>query len=433
MKTFSAHLCLVLINSFLLLSLSSNCLTAQDRKVNYDESAVPAYALPDPLHLLNGEKVSSPQEWWQVRRVEILEMFENEMFGKFPDGKVPVRFEAGKAELAALGGIAIRKEIKVFFSDNPESRSMSILIYLPNNTEKPVPLFLGLNFSGNQGIQSDPGISITESWVENDPEFKVTNHQAGEETRGMESTRWPVEKIIARGYGLATVYYGDIDPDFDDCFQNGVHPLFYRKGQTRPDPNEWGSIAAWAWGLSRAMDYLETDRSVDRRKVFLIGHSRLGKAALWAGATDQRFAMVISNNSGCGGAALSKRIFGETVGIINNYFPHWFCDNFLKYNDNESALPFDQHMLLALIAPRPLYVASAEDDLWADPKGEFEGALYASPVYKLLGKEGLPVSVMPPVNNPVYGTIGYHIRTGKHDVTDYDWEKYMDFADRIFK
>lgn len=399
---------------------------------NYDESKVPDYILPDLLMLEDGKRIDSQHEWTDKRRSEILNLFAEEVYGKSPGKPDNLDFKVLSVDSSALSGKAFRKEIDIIIRNKNKSITFNLLLYLPNNGKQTHPVFLGLNFYGNQTVNKDPNITISKSWMNNNDEFGIIDNKATEASRGVRASRWQVEYLLERGYGLAVMYYGDIDPDFDDSFQNGVHPLFYAEGQDEPKSNEWGSIGAWAWGLSRAMDYLETDTSVDNKKVAVFGHSRLGKTSLWAGAQDQRFAIVISNNSGCGGAALSRRRFGETVKKINNSFPHWFCDNFKKYNEKENNLPVDQHMLVALAAPRPVYVASAEDDRWADPNGEFLSAKNAEPVYKLFGYEGLMSDSIPDVNQPVGDFIGYHIRTGGHGVTHYDWEQYTNFADRHF-
>tara|TARA_B100001750_G_scaffold248622_1_gene282768 strand:+ start:48281 stop:49537 length:1257 start_codon:yes stop_codon:yes gene_type:complete len=393
-------------------------------EANYDETKVPKFTLPDALVTFSGNHISDHVQWEADRRFEIFQFFERQVYGKVPGRLDEYSFKLIEESNDAYGGKARRKQVAISLKKNKKSITYNMLIYLPKGNPT-APVFLGYNFYGNHTVTSDPKVPLTKSWVPNNESFGIKDNKATEASRGVRQHRWAIEKMLDNGFGLATIYYGEVDPDKND-FSDGVHELFYTEDQTKPKTNEWGSIAGWAFGLSKAMDYLENDGNISNVVVF--GHSRLGKAALWAGATDKRFAGVISNNSGCGGAALSKRKFGETVGKINTAFPHWFADSFLKYNDNEKTLPVDQHQLLALIAPRPLYVASAFDDRWADPKGEFLSAHYASKVYELYEKEGIATEQIPEVNQPLQHTVAYHIRTGKHDVTDYDWEQYITWA-----
>ncbi len=400
---------------------------AQPQGFNNDEARVPAYTLPDPLVDLAGKPVADAAAWQNHRRPEVLRLFEDHVFGRTPSADVGVRFELTESDDGAYNGRATRKQVRMHFTGRGQNVAADVLIYLPNQAKGPVPLFVGLNFNGNHTTTHDPDVPVNQNWMR-----RGENHRSNEEQRGTSASRWPFEDAIARGYGVATIYCGDLDPDFDDGFQNGIHPLFYRDGQTQPATQEWGTIGAWVWGLSRAMDYFETDADIAHDQVAVLGHSRLGKSSLWAGASDERFAIVISNNSGCGGAALARRRFGETVQRINTSFPHWFNDAHQQYNENEASLPVDQHMLIALIAPRPVYIASATEDLWADPRGEFLSGKHAEQVYALFGKAGLGVNDQPAPDHPVGDFIGYHLRTGKHNVTPYDWTQYLNFADRHF-
>jgi hypothetical protein len=420
---------------------------ASKDEFNYDEQQVPAYTLPDPLVLNNGKPVKDEKAWIRQRRSEVLDLFRTHVYGRSAGKPSALKFAVVNSDVSALNGLATRKEVDGLFAGKTNGPKLRLLLYIPNGASKPVPAFLGLNFQGNHAVSTDPGISLSTSWMRG-IYSGVTNNQATESARGNESSRWPVEAILKRGYALATLCYGDIEPDNVEGWKDSVRTHF-RPERPRSAPllgspaakgappgaagDDWGAIAAWAWGLSRAMDYLEKDKDINAQRVAVLGHSRLGKTSLWAGATDERFAIVISNDSGCGGAALSRRKFGETVERINTSFPHWFCGNFKRYNGKEENLPLDQHMLIALMAPRPVYIASAEQDLWADPKGEFLSGKHAEPVYALFGKAGLGVAEPPPVNTPVGDFIGYHIRTGKRDVTDYDWAQYLNFADRHFK
>jgi hypothetical protein len=327
---------------FLLLSVLIGNGLSQPPDANYDENKVPDYTLPPALTTLDGKPVRSSAEWFEIRRPEILKLFETEVYGRAPESLPSVSYEVLSGPEGVLGGKGTRQEVRIHFSKSGKKLWMDLLIYLPRGGNR-VPVFVGLNFNGNHSVQPDPEIRLSTAWMRGPDASGNENHRATESARGSRAHRWPVEMMLDRGYGLATAYYGDIDPDFHDGFQNGIHSLFYTGDQSSPAADEWGSIAAWAWGLSRALDYLMTESRVDRKRIAVIGHSRLGKTALWAGALDQRFALVVSNNSGCGGAALSRRRFGETVARINTVFPHWFSGNFKRYNGAEDSLPVDQH------------------------------------------------------------------------------------------
>ena len=396
---------------------------AQEQSTNYDESKVGAFTLPDPLVFNNGKRVQTTHDW-KHRREEILELFQTNVFGHSPRAPKRIKFELLDIDKNALGGKAIRKQVTIHFSAKKDGPKADLLIYIPARARKPVPMILTLNFSGNQSVISDPAIKLPTIW---DRKTHV-RQEATEESRGRDG-EFDVEKVLARGYGFATICYQNMEPDFQGGYVYGIRPLFFKAGQSQPAPDDWGAIGAWSYGWSRAMDYLEKDKDVDARRVAIMGHSRLGKTALWAGAMDTRFAMVISSCSGEGGAALARRDYGETVANLIDAFPYWFSTNFQKYAGHVDHLPVDTHELIALISPRPVYITGAEDDRWADPKGEFLACVAAGPVYRLLGAQDLGTNEMPPLNQPIMHTVAFHIRTGKHAVTAFDWDQFLTFAD----
>ena len=397
---------------------------------NLDESKIPPYTLPDVLKMKDGKEVMTAQEWSNIQRSYIYHLYEEIQFGRYPSTVIPIKYRLLEKTENVFGGTATRKQVRIYLHPTDTSIFTDLLIYLPKKSRKPVPVFVGYNFSGNNEIQNDREILLTRKWVPTKSKGSL-NNKATDSSRGGEATQWQVKEILSHGFGVATAYYGDLEPDNPDGWKTGIRTTL--KDVLYIQPEEWSAMGAWAYGLSRILDYLQMDKQINAHKVALIGHSRLGKAALWAAASDQRFALIVSNESGEGGATLSKRYFGETVKIINQKFPHWFALNYKNYGNNTDSLPIDGHMLLSLIAPRPLYVASAEGDTWSDPRGEFLSAKEAGRVYALYGKKGIEVDSMPSLYHPVGNTIRYHIRAGKHDVTLYDWQQYLSFADQQFK
>ena len=402
--------------------------------INQNEEKVPAYELPPVLRSVAGKPMTSAEQW-QNNQQDLLAQFAKHIYGQTPSKQLLVTSRVIESSKQAFNDKALRQQVTLTFQGQSNSleHKITMLIYRPNNISGPVPAFLGLNFRGNHTITSDPAVLLTQNWVKKDVEHGVLSNQATDANRGQRVRRYPIEMIIDRGYAFVTAYYGDFYPDHINGQPNSIHSLFsddISKDATN-DVNiaKWGAIGAWSWGMSRMLDYLELDESIDASRVVTIGHSRLGKASLWSAAQDQRFAAAISNNSGSVGAALSRRQFGETVKIITTMFPHWFTPEFKNYAEQEDKLPIDQHQLIALLAPRPVYVASGSKDHWADPRGEFLAASAAAPVYQLFGMDTDKLSTMPDVGEAITGPISYHLRDGKHDMLTFDWNHYLNFAD----
>ena len=459
---FHAPVTIALFSFHLAMSMTPDA-SAQPPKeeFNYDEAKVRAYTLPDLLMIPeggdpDGEAVSTPEAWRTIARARWLGLLESTEYGRLLPA-VPVTAEDIERGPGPDGSTRIQARLRL--GHGPDAPATEVLLYLPSpsrgdtpqlpspsrgdtpqlpspsrgDTPERLPTFLHLNFSGNHAESTDPAVRIPSGWVPNGKDTGVDDNHAQASTRGTLASRWPVKLLHDRGYATATAYCGDVFPDHADGRKASVLPsLGYAVGDERMvSGDEPGAISTWAWQLSRILDWLVTLPEIDPTRVIVVGHSRLGKTALWAGAGDERFAMVVSNESGCGGAALERRNYGETVNRITTSFPHWFAPTFATYAGRETELPIDQHVVLAMTAPRPLYVSSAVEDRWADPRGEFLAAVAAGPVWELFGKVGLGTDTYPAVDTAIGGSIGYHVRSGPHDITAVDWSHFADFAARV--
>jgi len=381
-----------------------------DKDVQYDESKLPPYDLPPLLTTSSGQSVETPEAWMEQRRPEILSLFANLIYGRVPAPAKPIEvsYEVVLEDKGFMDGMATRKDVKIHLENTKGRMSMHFLVFVPNNAQKPVPAFFKHSFNNTQSDDFD----------------------ASSSRPGFLKNGWPLGELFERGYGFCAVYQQDLVRHNEVEFLHSIHKLFYPEGQSFPKSHEWGVLSACAWGASRAMDYLETDPAIDHSRIAIMGHSKMGKATLWTAAQDERFALAISAQSGCAGAALWRRKSGETLKKMVTRFPYWLCRNAWKFVEQEDDLPVDQHMLLACIAPRPVYVHSSTDDTWADSRGEYLSAYHASEVYQLLGKKALESSMLPEVGKPIIEShVGYHIREGGHSIEMYDWQRFMDFAD----
>jgi hypothetical protein len=394
--------------------------------VNYNEALAGTYTLPDPLVMLNGKKVKNAKTWYKKRRPEIVRLFEEFEYGRAPERPKDMTFNVFDKGTPALDGKAIRKQVTVYFTKDTSNYKMDILIYLPADASKPVPLFLNLSFSANATAANDPGIKAGYIWGRDGKKVPVPRKGG--------FGRMDINQFLSQEIGYANIYYGDIEPDFAEGVKYGIRSYYLKPGTSYPAPDEWGAISAWSWGLSRAMDYFETDAQINAKKVALFGVSRLGKTVLWAGAHDSRFGMVIASCGGEGGAAISRRWYGETIDHMTHptrYF-YQFAANWRNYKDDPSKSPVDGHMLVALMAPRPLLLQTGDTDYWSDPKGEFVAAVAGGPVYELLGKKSLGTDILPVAGEPVLNDLGYFMHVGGHGALPSDYEIFIRFMKMHF-
>lgn len=409
-------------------SPDSGKIIKQDHKWPDIEDLPVIRELPDPLVMFDGTPVASVDQWREQRRPELISLFQHYMYGYSPPAPENFSYTVDYTDNIKYGGKATLKLVTLRFGP-PGTPEVSMMIVLPNHGNKPSPVFLGLNFPGNHTTAGFPEIPLTEAWVNNNW-TGGENNMAQDDQRGSREWRWPYEKVIDRGYAVATIYAGEISPDYDGGFSDGVHGAYFEEGQTRPGPHEWGVVAAWAWGLQRGVDYIMDDDDLDNSGIIAIGHSRLGKAAMVAGAFDERIDIVIPSQAGCGGTSPNRFNVGESVERINSSFPHWFNDTFKLFGDQVEKLPFDQHALISLAAPRPVLLTNATGDEWADPEGQFNMLVAATPVYELHDSEGVNTPVFPGENKLIDSKLGYFIRPGKHDMTETEWRVWMAFCDK---
>ena len=394
--------------------------------VNYDESKTGTYTLTDPLVMTNGKPVRDAKTWTSQRRPEIVKLFETQQYGVAPGRPAGESFEVFDKGTPALDGKAVRRQVVIYLNKEKTGPHINLLEYLPAKqaaANKPVPMLLSINFGAPQNAVADPGIKPVQVW-----DLK-TNTRIDTPNNGVRAIgRIDAMDLLDAGIGVATFYYGDVEPDYQNGFSNGIRAAYLKSAESRPG-DAWGSIAAWAWGMSRVQDYFETDKGVDAKRVAIHGISRLGKTVMWAGAHDQRFAAVIASCSGEGGAALSHRDYGETVAHLTapGRYPYQFAANYAKYGGFPDTAPMDANLLIALIAPRPLLLQTGTTDDWSDPKGEFLAAVAAGPVYRLLGKQDLGTDVWPAAKQPILHDLSYYMHEGGHGMVPTDWAVYVDF------
>jgi hypothetical protein len=403
--------------------------------VNYTEAKTGSYTLPDPLKFADGSPVADAQAWLERRRPELFKLIEENEYGRVPPRPPAMTFETTDGGTPAFGGKALRKQVTIYFTANQQKDYVDVLLYVPADAKGPAPVLLQFGWvPNNLAVPGDPGVKVGRRW-DNQQKTRVPATPAPSGGRGNPFQLRNVPELLARGYAVATFCYTDIDPDALNATAEGIRAAYLKPGQTEPAPDEWGSIAAWGWGASRIIDYLETDPAIDAKHIAITGASRLGKTVLWTAARDERVACVIASVSGEGGAALSRRDYGETIAhlVAPARYPYQFAINYQKWAGRANDLPWDAHEIIALVAPRPILLQTGSTDKWSDPYGEFLAAKAATPVFALLGQKGIEQYSLPATGKPLMNTLGYLMHDGPHGVMPADWPVFLDFLDAHLK